>query len=388
MRIALTTWGFPTQFSKSTNGIAVYTARTAKAMAQLGHDVTVVTTSADGMPNSYTTEEGVHVYQAPIGNLHWYFYKSRMLPANSIHYIKIWEVGKALTVKAIQLGKKKPFDIIEVGPPAAWLYPSLRKLKNTKIVMTLHGSKGLNQVENPQKQNAFDRFWFIAERKAAHAADLLVAPSQYVANFYEQEFQCHPEIIPLPVEIVQDSDMPTLPLRILTLAATSTAKGSEVILKIIEEGLKSHPDIQFNLVAAAGKPHFEGLASAYPSRQVEILPWLSPDRYQVKLSECQIYLAASHFETFGLSVAEAMAAGKAILASDIPAHRELIGNNERGLLFQSDHLEDILEKLSDFCQSVDQVNYYGKKAQAWAADNLDPIKLTRKRLNSYSELFA
>ena len=388
MRIALTTWGFPTPFSKSTNGIAVYTSRTAKVMAQLGHDVTVITTNADGMPDTYTTEEGVRVYQAPIGNIHWYMHKLRLVPTNAVHFIKIWEVGRALTAKAIQLGKKNSFDIIEVGPPAAWLYPTLRKLKNTKIVMTLHGSRGLDQLANPQKQNAFDRFWCFAENKAAHTADCLIAPSRYVADFYEHEYHRRPEIVPLPVCTIQKTEISPTPLRILTLAAISQGKGAGIIPTIVHETLKNQSDIQFNLVAASGKPQFENLALIYSPQQVEILPWLPPEQFQAKLSESHIYLAASQFETFGLSVAEAMASGKAVLASDIPAHRELLGDNERGILFHLDSPEELIEKLDNLCQSVDLIRVLGRKAIDWAAAYLDPIKLTRKRVNIYSELFS
>lgn len=356
-------------------------------MAQLGHEVTVITTSADGMPDSFQTDEGVRVYQAPIGNLHWYFHKTRLFPTNAIHFIKIWEVGRALTNKAIHLGKKNTFDIIEVGPPAAWLYPALQKLEKTKIVMTLHGSRGLDRSTNPHKQNIYDHFWLFAERKAAHTADCLVAPSRYVADYYEHEYHRRPEIIPLPVYTVHKSEMPPPPLRILTLAAISPGKGAGIIPTIVQETLKSKPGIQFTLVAATGKPDFENLASSYSPQQVEILPWLPPEQFQKKLSDSHIYLATSQFETFGLSVAEAMACGKAVIASDIPAHRELLGDNDRGILFRLDSPEELFEKIINLCQSVDLIHLLGKKAKDWAAEHLDPLQLSRRRIDLYTELF-
>ncbi len=277
--------------------------------------------------------EGVRVYQSPIGNIHWYLHKSRLVSVASVRYIKIWEVGKALSRMAIRLSQKKPFDIIEGGPPSAWLYPELRKLKNTEIVMTLHGSKGLHHHEFPGRLSIFDRFWCFAEMKAAQAADLLVAPSQYVANFYHQEYQRSPVVLALPAEQVRRKDSPASPVKILTLAAISPGKGSEIILEASKVLLGKYPDIQLSLVAAEGKPEFERLWHTCSPGQIKILPWLPPEKYIDQLIDSHLFLSASLFETFGLSVAEAMACGKVILASDIPAHKELVGESERGLAF-------------------------------------------------------
>jgi len=59
-----------------------------------------------------------------------------------------------------------------------------------------------------------------------------------------------------------------------------------------------------------------------------------------------IFLATSRSEGFGLSLLEGMAAGCAIIASDIPAHRHLVSDGLNGLLYhcQSD-LESALRRL-------------------------------------------
>lgn len=59
----------------------------------------------------------------------------------------------------------------------------------------------------------------------------------------------------------------------------------------------------------------------------------------LELSE--FYLTASSFEGRPNSVLEALAFGKVVLASDIPAHREIIQHKVNGLLFDPNKLEEI-----------------------------------------------
>ena len=51
------------------------------------------------------------------------------------------------------------------------------------------------------------------------------------------------------------------------------------------------------------------------------------------------------FETFGLTAAEAMAAGKPVIASNIGALRETVDDGRTGLLFEPGNAEDLAEKI-------------------------------------------
>ncbi|HKT21432.1 MAG TPA: glycosyltransferase family 4 protein, partial [Nitrososphaerales archaeon] len=49
----------------------------------------------------------------------------------------------------------------------------------------------------------------------------------------------------------------------------------------------------------------------------------------------EIFVTTSHSEGFNLTLLQGMAAGCACIASDIPAHRELLEDGKEGLLFDS-----------------------------------------------------
>ena len=58
-----------------------------------------------------------------------------------------------------------------------------------------------------------------------------------------------------------------------------------------------------------------------------------------------IYIGSSINETFGLSLLEAMSRKFPVLASDIPAHTELLDNGKYGMLFKLYDEIDLVEKI-------------------------------------------
>jgi phosphatidylinositol alpha-mannosyltransferase len=55
-------------------------------------------------------------------------------------------------------------------------------------------------------------------------------------------------------------------------------------------------------------------------------------------------------ESFGIILAEALAAGASVLASDIPAFDSLLGGGEYGTLFQSENPQDLAVKAISLLQ--------------------------------------
>lgn len=88
------------------------------------------------------------------------------------------------------------------------------------------------------------------------------------------------------------------------------------------------------LALAGDGPLREGLehqiAAAGLSADVHMLGLLSPEEVRQLLQTTDVFVTSSHFEAMPMVVLEAMQEGAVILASDIEAHRELLG--DAGLL--------------------------------------------------------
>ncbi len=71
---------------------------------------------------------------------------------------------------------------------------------------------------------------------------------------------------------------------------------------------------------------------------------------------------------------EAMAMGKALVASDVGGHRELITNHKTGLLFSAGNIEDLADKINLILNNKPlettlqkQGNQWVKQHHAWKA---------------------
>jgi glycosyltransferase involved in cell wall biosynthesis len=379
----LTTWGFPTPHSKSTNGIAVYTARTAKALTQLGHQVTVITSDAEGMPIEYE-QDGIAIYQAKPGNIHWYLYKLGV-QTSIIRLVKLYDIGSSLVRRTAQLQPSRKFDLIEVGPPSNYFFPYLRKDSSPNVITTIHGMTSEKKAKNDSFSQRLDRY---IEMKSALLSRHLIAPSQFVSDSYRTKYNVLPQVIPHPIDFIDTGTRPETPIKVVTLAGIGSDKGSDFVLNSMTELLKKHTNLQIWFVAAEGKPDFINFAQAFkPTGQVELLPWLPLYKMLTLYANSHIFISASSFETFGLAAAEAMAAGMAVLLSDIPSHIELIGNSERGITFQLSNPRTFEKALEELVSNTLLRKQMGKTARDWALTHLDPVTVTKKRLDFYQSTF-
>ena len=81
-----------------------------------------------------------------------------------------------------------------------------------------------------------------------------------------------------------------------------------------------------------------------------------------------------------------MAMGKALLASDIGGHREMIEDGVNGLFFQSEDVGDLAAKCRLLIGDGTLRKDLGARARTWVEENRDWSVLTDRYLSLYSEL--
>ena len=145
-------------------------------------------------------------------------------------------------------------------------------------------------------------------------------------------------IIPNPIDPSVASDpVPHEGVRVGYLGLATLSKGFDLLAPIVRQ--LDRDDIGLDLYVAEPSPHtpvplrhpWEELNELSTERDIT-LPGRVRDVARAYAS-CDIVLCPSRTESFGRVVAEAMMNGIPVVASDIPAHRELIGGSGGGRLF-------------------------------------------------------
>ena len=125
-------------------------------------------------------------------------------------------------------------------------------------------------------------------------------------------------------------------------------KGLPVLLDALPIISRFIPDIRV-LIAGPGDSE-EVLEKVDPQlrNRVEFLGKISESDKTDFLASVSLYIAPNTGgESFGIILAEAMAGGAAVVASDIPAFADVLGNGEFGALFESENSESLAKVIID-----------------------------------------
>jgi phosphatidylinositol alpha-mannosyltransferase len=131
-------------------------------------------------------------------------------------------------------------------------------------------------------------------------------------------------------------------------------KGLDILVAALPKIVAAIPDIE---VFVAGPGDSDSIVKNidYPLRdRFTFLGRITEDEKADFLASVGIYVAPNTGgESFGIILAEALAAGASVVASDIPAFDSLLGHGKYGTLFESENADDLAEKVIALLQDRD-----------------------------------
>ena len=129
-------------------------------------------------------------------------------------------------------------------------------------------------------------------------------------------------------------------------------KGLSILIAALPAIIEKIPDVRV-LVAGPGNPAAV-LEEMEPHlrQRFTFLGRISEEDKANFMSSVSIYVAPNTGgESFGIILAEALAGGASVLASDIPAFDSLLGHGKYGSLFQSENSEDLAKRAIELFSS-------------------------------------
>ena len=144
-------------------------------------------------------------------------------------------------------------------------------------------------------------------------------------------------------------------------------KGLSVLLEALPIIARFAPDVRV-LVAVPGESK-EVIESIDPQlrHRFEFLGRISEKEKADFLSSVAIYVAPNTGgESFGIILAEALAGGAAVLASDIPAFDSLLAHGEFGALFESENAQDLARAAIELLRDGDKRREFSRKGKEYS----------------------
>ncbi len=271
------------------------------------------------------------------------------------------------------------------------LFSFLPRIANsTKVVVTCHGL----DWQRAKWGNLSSQLLKMGEKTAVRFADELTVVSDALRNYFLQTYDREVVYIPNAPVTYGKSDPKftyanSLGLQqgryMLFLGRLVPEKRPELLV----EAFSALKPLGWKLVIAGGVSNTKSFTS-------ELLEKIANDRDIVFAGELRgnrlweivrgagLFVLPSDIEGLPLAMLEAMQEGIPIVASDIPPHRQLIGDG-RGILFEAGNLDSCIASLKKATSNSNEIQLAASKAQQYVKQNYSWDLITSQYLNLYSK---
>ena len=351
LRVCLFTREYPPQ---GHGGIAQWTREVATGLAARGHEVTVIARALDG-PRGIDFVEGVWVHRIDVAAI-----TQEQAAAFAPAPASLTAYSFALYQEYERIDARRRFDVI--SGPIADLEPMVCLARaSAPVIVSLHTTYKLSLPYKPDWLSRPDYLKGHIEPAIAGEGELMTKGPHILANsrtiVADIEAAHGLKIDRARIEIVPHgvSDLtlgapprpaPDGQVHLLFVGRLEERKGADVLLAQLPGLLAAHPTLVVHIVGDDGilggdatlRRRFEIENAARPdlTDRTRFYGALSREGVLAQYAACDIFVAPSKYESFGLIFIEAMCFGKPTVAYDVGGAAELIRNGVDGLLASPD----------------------------------------------------
>jgi glycosyltransferase involved in cell wall biosynthesis/GT2 family glycosyltransferase len=250
------------------------------------------------------------------------------------------------------------------------------------------------------------RTYLALDRWQIEHADTICVPSWGVLDVYREKMGFAREALPslhrTPLGVAPSRRRSPVAAtgrhRLLFVGRLEYRKGAHVLLEALPDLLARHPDWQCDLVGDDYGADGTGtrLKGDFLRRHAGA-PWLDrvcfhgavPDEQLAGFyAACDVFVAPSLFESFGLIYPEAMQYGKAVIGCRSGGIPELVTDGVDGVLVEPGSVPALSTALDALMRDTDLRRRLGEAARATVARELDHLAMGRRMIPVYEDVIA
>jgi len=354
----------------------------AIALSKGGHNVTLIDVSFHGRHDlfnsknfhmSYQNDEGVHVYAFKIPS---FYLLSR------ISFLAFFIFKTLLFFVYIKIiNKGSNFDVIHAHSffPAGYCVCYLSKKYCIPFVVTEHSTGVLQKdltncqlnklnytIENSCKFICVSDSLRKTVEELSHNRDKLIV----IPNMFSSDFVYSKRNIQKENEFL-----------FLTIGLLNERKRHSFTIKCFEKAFKDKSNVKLR-IAGSGVLYemlHKQIQENDLSEKIQLLGHLNRKQIKNELNNCDAFILASDYETFGIVYIEAMACGRPVIATRNGGADDII-NDTNGVLIEVDNEEQLVNAFKYMYQNADKydrkkiaVDCYAKYSEEAVVKQLSDI---------------
>jgi glycogen synthase len=397
MRIAFISYEFPPDTGKG--GIGTYTSQVAGMLVNKGWDVHVF--AGSHTRQLLQCENGIHVHWIQCADSH--DFSLNVLPFFKKEHTRLaFEVVESPEINGNAWEVKKKFPQI---PLVIRLHAPNTLVEQLKKKYIPFKAK-LRFVLGALKHGKWDagywrRYDHVSDRDYQFTllADAISAPSEIMKKWVVKKWELPAsKIILLPNPFIAPEALLQLPVstksfykQVVFFGRLNVLKGLVNATLVMKKILKEFPAYSFKVIGDDGPGPYYGINMRNwmkmqlqsVKERVIFLDGLPFEKLPGAIADAEIVLLPSLFESFSYTCAEAMAAGKAVVASSDTGMADLIENNKTGMLADAENVDEIYTALKRLIKDDGMRYRIAKNARKSISEKFNAEKLADKYTDFY-----
>lgn len=244
-------------------------------------------------------------------------------------------------------------DVVHIHgtyPPYSTIAFFLKMLTDYRLITTVHGS-----LSNELKSNFLNRIrpetylHLLLEKSALKNSNIIIAVSEAIKTDVEKTIDDRKKTLVIPngidfnyfqeISFNNKFHNPS----IFFVGRLVKIKGCDLLIKAVQLIKMRIPNIKVYIAGdGAQRKKLERLVQKLEiERNVIFLGYVSGNKKISMFKSVDVCVFPSRYESFGIVVLEAMACGKAIVASKVGGIPSLVKDGENGILFEPENIEEL-----------------------------------------------
>lgn len=233
-------------------------------------------------------------------------------------------------------------------------------------------------------------FFSLFERRTYVLADRVICVSADTKKTLETSYGIDPRKLDViensvPLDQYEGGDWVKEEAAVLFIGRLEPRKGLHILLDAFMKARAKHPHARLKII---GEDHLQGellrrVEERDMMKHVELLGRVTDDERVRQLKSAAMLVMPSIVEGFGLSAAEAMAAGTLVIASNCPGLRSIISHERTGLLFTTGDADACAAMIDLALRDHDLRERLARAGRREAWDRFAPVRQAKQTLALY-----
>jgi len=363
------------------------------ALVDAGHRVTVFANSKDN--RSFYAEDGrVPVYQFRLPSAHWYAAKVPGVRRLAPLPLRQLEWSAAFYRRVARIARQEKIDVLESTEAGALFLSRIAPL-----VIRLHGSEFVFRKHSGMPLDRSVKWNDSLEAYSSRRAAAITTPSQFQANEIINHRGWSSDrirVIPNPISgtmlkaaLQFERNGASEPI-VLYTGRLAPVKGIETLLEAAKLVHDCAPAVTFVLAGPWQMPHppetyglqlnrrsSNGVEWVGPQEQNELVDWYK---------RAALFVMPSYYESFGISVVEAMAFGLPVVATHSGGPGEIIGSTGRSSFVPKQNPKALAEAIIGLCAETRPCEH--RAATRSALQKFDPTRIAEETMRFYEVVIS